>query len=61
MRWAEWRDFSKVIASSQMIEHHLPLKYLCALEMQLGAALGLPDPTQAMSAFTRAHYKKQQP
>ena len=59
MRWAEWLDFTRIIASSKMIDHHLPLRYLYALEIQLGAALGLADPTQVMSELTRAHYDNQ--
>ena len=59
MRWAEWQDFSKVVASSKMITHHLPLNYLTALEIRLATALGLADPAQAMSELTYAYYKNQ--
>ena len=58
MRWAEWQDFTKIVASSKMIEHHLAPGYLGALEMRLGAALGLPDPTQVMCELTRAVHEK---
>ena len=59
LRWAEWQDLTKIVASSKMIVHHLPLNYLTALEIRLAAALGLPDPTQAMSELTRAYYEEQ--
>jgi hypothetical protein len=60
MRWAEWGDLTKITASTKMIDHHLAPGYLGALELRLGAALGLANPAEAMSELTRALYEKQQ-
>jgi hypothetical protein len=38
MRWLEWQDVVKIVASSKMIEHHLARGYLNALEARLEAA-----------------------
>eukprot|EP01045_Picozoa_sp_COSAG04_P032808 COSAG04_NODE_6554_length_1306_cov_0.879867_2_plen_74_part_00 len=59
MRWAEWGDLTKVNASTKMINHHLAPGYLGALELRLGAALGLANPAEAMSELTRALYEQQ--
>jgi hypothetical protein len=38
MRWLEWQDVVKIVASSKMIKHHLPPGHLNALEARLEAA-----------------------
>ena len=57
MRWVEWHDVTRIVASSKMVDHHLPTGYLGALELRLGEALGLADPADAMSELTRSMYE----